>query len=321
MIFRGTIDTEYCLELFGGESINKECAYGKTVVRTAANAYCSPNEILPRDIYKKLDKYIFGQEKAKKAIAVVLYQHLVRYKKRLKNINKSNLLLIGPSGSGKTHISKTMANVLDLPFVRFSATNLVEHGYRGGMHHYDIISALWDKAGSHRSKARYGIIFIDEIDKLATCRDENSLATVGVQKDLLSLVDGTCGRIYNDQKEMFEDFDASNILFIFGGTFNGLSHPIEYRELIDYGLMPEFANRLGSTVYLERLSSDLIKNIIRKEINDYSNYISLTDSEINAYTEIVHALIERSELYHNMGARCVAPAVREFFEEKLFNIK
>ncbi|MFH2034087.1 MAG: AAA family ATPase [Candidatus Margulisiibacteriota bacterium] len=287
------------------------------------------SRMLPRGIYKKLTEKVFGQDAACKTLSVVLFQHLknCEWKERGKKLPKTNCLLAGPTGCGKTLLARTMAQIVELPFVRIDATNLVQRGYRGGMHNEQIADVLIAQAGGFKGMAENAIVFVDEIDKLRFSRDEDlDCHARGVQNDLLSLMDG--GTIYYEpahEEYGRKAFDTSNLLFIFSGAFSELVLGVEDADicagdLINYGFMPEFANRIGTVVGLNYLSGEVIKKLVRKMVEEYTFYLPMPREELNVYTELIHSMLMRDESHTWKGGRCVGPMVRKFFEERMFEM-
>jgi len=260
----------------------------------------------PAEIKSFLDQYVIGQERAKKAISVSVYNHYKRIKNRKNDIEiqKSNILLMGPTGTGKTLIAQTLARLLHVPFSISDATPLTEAGYVGEDVE-NILLRLLQAANYNIQNAEIGIIYLDEIDKITRKSDSPSITRdvsgEGVQQALLKILEGTeanvppqGGRKHPEQE--YIRINTSNILFILGGTFTGIEETISRRldrsamgflgitndrknnydqviesiepdDLVKYGLLPEFVGRVPVIATLHKLSKDALAEILVKPKN------------------------------------------------------
>lgn len=341
----GTHICSDCVKLCYG-IVTREPKVTTTVIRKAFNV---PT---PREIHANLDEYVISQDKAKKTLSVAIYNHYKRVTTKTEtNLTKSNVLLAGPTGTGKTLMAQTLSKFLGVPMVITDATTITESGY-AGEDAEALIHKLFQAADYNVELTEQGIIYVDEIDKKAKRNDYVSLSRdvsgEGVQQSLLKLMEGTIINVPNKPQQSPEKvkIDTTNILFVVGGAFVGLEDVVvnrlgkskigfneskdekidnwhdylQTRDLIKYGLIPEFVGRLPSVNVLNTLNKrDLIRILTEPTdciIDQIKELFSLDKIQIEftivALEEIVNIAVDEE-----LGAR----GLRKILDEKLLEVQ
>lgn len=322
----------------------------------------------PHKIKASLDEYVIGQEQAKKVISVAVYNHYKRVymensgregDEECVRIEKSNILMIGPTGSGKTFLVKTLARLLDVPLAIADATSLTEAGYIGDDIE-SVVSKLLAAAGNDVEKAERGIIFIDEIDKIAKKKDTNTRDVSGesVQQELLKLLEGSqvevpVGSNQKNALTPMTTINTDNILFICGGAFPDLEKIIKERlqktssigfgadlkdqydkdpdilsyvtnkDLRTFGMIPEFLGRLPITVTFQKLTRELMVEILRKPKNailkQYIKLLAMDEVKL-VFEEDAMDWIAGEALSRETGARALRAIIEEFMLDIMYEI-
>ncbi len=360
-MIRGQNDTYICEECINLGTELLEAHEVAEVSRAHGKSVKKVQGLKPTEIATKLDEYIIGQNQAKRVLSVAVYNHYKRlgYLEKPKcEIQKSNVLLLGPTGSGKTLLASTLAKILEVPFAIADATTLTEAGYVGEDVE-SVLTRLLQASDYDTERAERGIIYIDEIDKIARKSENRSLTRdvsgEGVQQALLKIIEGTISNVspQGGRKHPNQEFikvDTSQILFIVGGAFGGIEdvmsdrfnkktigfgaeagnrvagiklHPVVPQDFVKYGMIPELMGRLPVIATLDDLDQTMLLRILQEPknalIKQYEELMRMDGVTLRFEAKALESIADNA-LKQGMGARGLRSVVEGILLDLMFEL-